>query len=223
MSTSIAVRRTIRLRLRPHTVIMPRPLRRLVNSLPCLLLACALLVCALPLALRTQAQTDGAAQGSITGHVLDETGQPIANAHVFASSPGRGLLATSDIEGNFKLDNLARGVYSISVSAPGYFNPAALVTERDERSYYRPGDSVTLRLRKGGVITGRVTDAGGEPLAAIRVSVLRVHALDGRPALNALARVSPLERATDDRGIYRFYGLPPGVYTVAAGGRGATG
>src|SRR5438067_2134903 len=103
---------------------MPRPLPRLASLPGRALVICALVLCALCAATRAQAQIDGAAQGSISGHVIDESGQPIANAQVFVSTPGRGARATSDMEGNFKLDNLARGTYSINANAPGYFNPA---------------------------------------------------------------------------------------------------
>ena len=67
------------------------------------------------------------------------------------------------------------------------------------------------------VITGTVTNSNGEPVIAIAVRAFRVRRHDGRPARDA-AQGSDI-RWTDDRGIYRLYGLEPGSYVVVAGGR----
>lgn len=201
-------------------MIMARNLSRLTGFSSYALIAGALLLCALS----AHAQTDGsAARGAITGRVVDEGGQPVANASVFASGQPRGARATSDTDGRFSLDDLARGAYRLFVNTPGYFYPPALAPEPDERSYHHPGDTITLRLHKGGVITGRVLDASGEPLVAVRVGAFRVRPLPDQPQDNVPTLVRPVERATDDRGVYRIYGLPPGVYLVAAGGRGGSG
>jgi Carboxypeptidase regulatory-like domain len=188
------------------------------NSLGALL-AFAFLACALGPA--AHAQTDNAPQGVITGRVIDETGQPVANAQIIVSSPRGRANTSSDLEGRFSTDNLPRSTYTISVSAPGYFDSSGLAAEHGERTYYQPGDTVTINLSKGGVITGRVTNASGDPLIAAHVDAIRSRPLEGQFDNNTLARV--FERTTDDRGVYRFYGLPPGVYLVSAGGQGMFG
>ena len=197
-----------------RTLLRPRAARFNLTSL--LLLACALPICA-------RAQDGGAAQGAITGQVIDDGGQPIANARVFASNQRRSAGAASNIEGRFSFPDLARGTYSVTASAPGYFDPTVQALDPAERRYYRPGDAVTIRLSKGGVITGRVTDAGGEPLAVTRVFAIRLRAPDEQGAGSSPVFARANERATDDRGVYRFYGLPPGVYLVGTGGRGLSG
>jgi hypothetical protein len=63
---------------------------------------------------------------------------------------------------------------------------------------------------KGGVITGRVTNATGEPLIGVRVNAVMTRGAEGNTARRAAAR----PRFTDDRGFYRLYGLPPGTYVV---------
>jgi hypothetical protein len=75
------------------------------------------------------------------------------------------------------------------------------------------GDSVTLVLIKGGVVTGTVTNSKGEPVEAIAIRVEMVIDEAGRktPAIS-------YEGVTDDRGVYRVYGLPSGTYIVAADG-----
>ena len=73
-------------------------------------------------------------------------------------------------------------------------------------------DHVTVNLVKGGVITGRVTNQSGEPVIAINVSVARVRDGEGKAALGGGGRPA----TTDDRGIYRAYGLMAGTYLVSA-------
>src|SRR5262249_41120678 len=64
---------------------------------------------------------------------------------------------------------------------------------------------------------GRVTDAEDRAVVAVLVSLEYVREADDRPRNPPdVAR----EEWTDDRGVYRFYGLQPGSYLVRAGGRG---
>ena len=162
-------------------------------------------------------------EGSINGRVVGDDGQSLANARVFAIARGSArrppAAAVSGLDGKFTLKNLARGAYNLNAWVPGYFDSAVLELERGNRRYYRPGDAPEIRMTKGGVITGRVTNAEGEPVIATRVNAVRVRDLEGRliRELNAFSR--SLERTTDDRGIFRMYGLLPGVYLVSAGGR----
>src|SRR5262249_11217562 len=80
---------------------------------------------------------------------------------------------------------------------------------------YRVGESATLVLIKGGVITGTVTTASGELVVGVRVRAQMIRDGNGqRTRYGAAIR----ERTTDDRGVYRLYGLPTGTYLVMAGG-----
>src|SRR5438270_10766040 len=124
------------------------------------------------------AQTDNAPQGVITGRVIDESGQPIANALINVFSPRGRSNTSSDADGRFSTDNLPRSAYTVNANAPGYYDADSLASERGERTYYQPGDAVTIRLNKGGVITGRVTSANGEPLVAVHVDAIRVRPLE---------------------------------------------
>jgi len=155
---------------------------------------------------------------SITGRLVDESGQPIPNAAVHVrkagppASPSRSL--GTDEDGRFHADDLASGAYSVSAYAPGYV-PAA---EPVEREYYRTGDVVTLRVMKGGIITGTVTNSSGEPVVGVRVTTIRVRDGESRPI--RAASQSGNSRQTDDRGVYRMYGLAPGSYLVLISGSG---
>jgi hypothetical protein len=159
--------------------------------------------------------------GSITGRVVSEDGRPLADTVVFfhralASVPGTPLTSTTDSEGRFRVTGLESGLYAVNASLPGY-TTADAATEMSETNYYRIGDSVNLTLVKGGVITGTVRDANGEPVIAVSVRAVRVRDAMGRTAAARFAGFFP-EKMTDDRGVYRIYGLMPGTYVVSAGG-----
>jgi len=153
---------------------------------------------------------------SITGQVLNEAGQPVRNAvvSVFAVGSARPERrnTNTDEEGKFRADDLPRGVYGVVTRARGY----VFAPDPTEQSYYRPGDSVTLKVRKGGVITGTVTDLSGEPVVGIRVSAILHRDSEGHSGPGWGAGIPTY---TDDRGVYRLFGLHPGFYLVAAGAK----
>jgi hypothetical protein len=61
------------------------------------------------------------------------------------------------------------------------------------------------------VITGRVTTLTGEPMVGVKVIPYIVKDLDGSPDRRQFGVRSG---QTDDRGVYRLYGLRPGIYIV---------
>jgi hypothetical protein len=163
--------------------------------------------------------------GVITGRVLGEDGHPMADAVVmvfraYGRVPGPPLTASSDADGKFRVTDLEPGLYGVNVFMPGYVSSLESQPYMgDEITYYRPGDNVSITLVKGGVITGTVRDADGEPVIALPVRALRVRDETGREATGGQRPYSSLlQRLTDDRGVYRIFGLPTGTYLVAAGG-----
>jgi len=179
--------------------------------------------------------------GSIRGRVIGEGGRAVADASILAvpinlTSNAQAMITSlfrpvsSDADGRFELRGLQTGVYSLSASALGY-----VLADSGARPFYRTGETVTLTLAKGGVITGRVTSSSGEPLVGMVVRAIKLRDSDNkttRPRVNPMSELldsmtflmgnmGPF--TTDDRGIYRIYGLEPGYYQVAAGGRGSRG
>ena len=75
-------------------------------------------------------------------------------------------------------------------------------------------EGVDFALTEGGVITGRVTDADGRPVVEEAVSLNKT-AEQG----HMLQFIPPNYESliTDDRGIYRVYGVPAGHYLVSVG------
>jgi hypothetical protein len=158
--------------------------------------------------------------GSITGRVVNESGQGVPNAMVYArASSGFYQRATAtDSEGNFKFDGLDSALYGFTVSAPSYITPPP--DPKAEPVYYRLNDSISLSLIRGGVITGTVLSSSGEPVVQVPVRAILVRDANGQPPKYPGFQAP---RATDDRGVYRIYGLSPGSYVVFAAGRNSFG
>ena len=156
------------------------------------------------------------ATGSISGRVLNENGQPLAGAVVQTraiGATGVGQSTMANREGEFTFTGLDRGEYVLAAIMPAY-TPAPRETSAPVQPTYHIGDSVTLTLIKGGVVTGSVTDANGDPVIAVNVRAQMSRDTNGRRVATGWSR----EGNTDDRGIYRIYGLQPGTYVVSAGG-----
>lgn len=187
------------------------------------MLGLILTLCCLSQTMKAQRST-----GTISGRVVTEDGQPLPRALVSVVPTGAkaekilsGRLALkTDVEGNFEATGLDPAPYSISVRAPGYL-PAQLPDPANPEYHYL-GETVTLTMRKGGVITGKVTTANGEPVVGVEVSAV---ALNSTTAVTSafsfdVSTGQIVKRQTDDRGTYRLYGLPPGKYLIVAGATG---
>src|SRR6185295_9798078 len=120
--------------------------------------------------------------------------------------------ATTDQDGFYRIANVPPGNYEVSPSAPAFVsseltqlrNKTVLVGE-DENI-----DNINFALVRGGVITGKVTDADGRPVIQQQVNIFRAEALDQKQPQGQPRSVFPSGNAqTDDRGIYRTFGLLP--------------
>src|SRR5215813_9060479 len=164
--------------------------------------------------------TPEAQTGIITGRVVTEDGSGLPGVTVTLTPVAADRRAISgrsqnrtltDEDGNFKFTGLAPLVYSVSASsAKGYVPSPVPVSERQDSGYYRIGANVTIIMIKGGAITGRVTNALGEPVIGVQVNSAMARGAEGSQDRGG----SGNPRFTDDRGVYRIYGLSPGTYVV---------
>lgn len=154
--------------------------------------------------------------GSITGRAVDENGQPLKDVTVQIGATGSNdyQIISTNREGQFQVNGLAAMDYSIAAWLPSYLFTGAKSSRATNT--YRIGDRVTLTFSKGGVLTGKVITANGDPVVMVTVRVQMVRDPEGRAIPNGYAET----RLTDDRGIYRVYGLRAGTYVVSAGGPG---
>lgn len=126
--------------------------------------------------------------------------------------------AVTDEDGNYKLTGLPAGKFGIFPLAKAYVKVGAGNLEESQDVNVAEGEAVTkidFVLVRGGVITGRITDSEGHPLIGERVNVLtKGSKADNGPQMPMLGSG---RNTTDDRGIYRIYGLAAGSYTVSVG------
>jgi protocatechuate 3,4-dioxygenase beta subunit len=175
---------------------------------------CLFVVC---LVVNAQNPAQKTRAGSISGKVTLK-GNAVAGILVGAreersGGPDRAPVTTTDQQGNYRLSNVGPGHYQVMVVAPQY----VLTGSRLGRSLIVADgeniENVDFALVRGGVITGKVIDADGRPVVEEPVEVLVPEGSNTGPVMH----MSPMSYVTDDRGIYRIYGLAPGKYRVAAG------
>jgi len=124
----------------------------------------------------------------------------------------------TDAEGKFQLNHVPAGRFYIRPLAPAFVPEGSSILNQQGRLItVANGEAIeglTIGLQRGGVITGRITDASGRPRIQERINLIRIDEA-GRRQPFYVANYSM--SGTDDRGVYRIYGLPPGQYKVSAG------
>src|SRR5688572_32894324 len=155
----------------------------------------------------------------------------ISLSRVDAAQPGQQYrrVTTTDAEGRFQFGDLPAGRFSITADKAGY-----VALQYGQRRPYEAGTPVTLSdgetldrvdfmLPRGSVISVRVTDEFGEPVAGVQVQVQRYqYGPDGQRRLTSAGTQTPFA-TTDDRGEFRAFGLMPGEYVVVASMRALGG
>jgi carboxypeptidase family protein len=156
----------------------------------------------------------------IRGRVLAaDTQQPLRKAlvRISASELREMRVTATDGDGKYEFTELPAGRYSINVNKGSYvslsygqlrpFESGRPLELRDGQRV----EKVDFALPRGSVITGRVVDEFGEPIAGVMVSAMRSTFIQGRRQLRPFNSGS-----TNDLGEYRIYGLAPSQYYVSA-------
>jgi protocatechuate 3,4-dioxygenase beta subunit len=148
---------------------------------------------------------DKPVQGVVIGlRVRDNSGRSRSNTYK----------GTTDVNGEYRITNVPAGNYVVAPLAP-IFVP--LEDTADGRTLIlNKGENIEhfdFVLMRGGAITGKVVDADGRPVIEQEVQIL-AGVTNNRMYQG---REPGTQGQTDDRGIYRVYGLRPGRYKVAVG------
>lgn len=202
-----------------------------------LLVAAALLLVAAPaasaLSQTASKEAKEATRSVITGRVTTHGDEPL---------PGIGLVlipqfsrdrqqkpagrATTGPDGFYRMANVPPGSYHLQVLAPAHTSADASAMFNGPREVLAVNVAAGERIEKqdftlarGSVITGRVTDADGKPLIGEYIRLTSAVAGDGNSSRRSGGGgdILPYAFETDDRGVYRVYGLPAGRYLVSVG------
>ncbi|MFL6208469.1 MAG: collagen binding domain-containing protein [Pyrinomonadaceae bacterium] len=200
--------------------IKPRP-RAVVCAL--LLVACALAPARnarAQVAPAREAKDNGAISGRITNDNHGVAGVLVTLAAAQDSEQRKSpLKTTTDADGRYRLLNVPPGRYYLNPFAPAFVvsdvNPAEWQPGR--LLNVAPGDKldgIDFTLTRGGVITGRVTNGDGKPLVE---TMVRIMAADEADRKKPQFQIPLFQFQTDDRGVYRLFGLAQGRYLVFVG------
>jgi protocatechuate 3,4-dioxygenase beta subunit len=158
----------------------------------------------------------------LTGTITSDDGsnRPIrrASVNVIGGDLRGQRTAITDDAGHFVLGGLPAGRFSLSASKAAYVNtvygqakpgmpstPLTLAAGEHQ--------DVSMKLSRGAVITGTIFGANGQPAQNVQVMLLQYRMTSGERQLYQTG--SNGNNSTDDRGVYRLYGLTPGEYLVA--------
>ncbi len=159
----------------------------------------------------------------IAGTVVTDTdpAAPLRRAIVTVEGGGlsSGRSVVTDDDGRFAIGALPAGRYNIAAMKPAYLD-----SHYGARRPGRPGTplilaegeqaDITIRMPRGAVVEGTIRGDDGAPLAGVDVYALKAGSRMsvGGPGLTPRSDMI----RTDDRGMYRIYGLAPGEYVLAA-------
>ena len=180
---------------------------------------------------RDQSQAPRPGTAGVSGVVMtdEQTPQPLRRAAVTVVSAEGGVVRTTytNDTGRFSIAGLPAGRYTLNASKspflrmdygakrPGSTGTSITLTNTSQMT------DIVMRLPKGSVIAGRIVDENGEPAFGVGIRVMQARMVSGERTLQA-PTVGSANDMTDDRGMFRLYGLPPGEYLVIATPR-ATG
>jgi protocatechuate 3,4-dioxygenase beta subunit len=139
----------------------------------------------------------------------------VASLNSRNAGPAQVVTTTSD--GRFLFENLKPGTYSLKATLGGY-----APVEYGQRGPNGKGMNITLKggqkvqgisltMTPGSTITGHVFDTNGEPLGRALVQAQKLTYQEQGRSLVTVQAV-----ATDDKGEFRLFWLPPGQYYVSA-------
>jgi protocatechuate 3,4-dioxygenase beta subunit len=162
----------------------------------------------------------------LKGHVTTADGRALRRAQISVRGAAvqNGRTASTGLEGEYEIRELPAGRYTITASRSGFL-PSQYGQRRSgdqgkpvELAEGATIDSIDFTLERAGVISGRVTDETGEPVANAYIYSLQSQFYRGRrqfvPVTAGMAHAT-----TDDTGLYRLTPVPPGEYVILATSR----
>ena len=183
-------------------------------------------------------------KSTVRGRVFyEDTGRAVRRASIMlmgknaaGGGGGREFSGLTDNNGFFQIKNVYAGTYYAFVNAPGVVSPLAFADLSKSKDAgleeavqgFQPivvsgaGDiDVQVPARRGGAISGRIMYADGDAVIGVKVEILRKVENRFVSVIPNFSSIVSLMMGgggggfqTDDRGFYRFAGLPAGEYIV---------
>ena len=165
---------------------------------------------------------------TITGRITDrDSGLPLPRIVVtlYGAEPAPLAQVLTDDQGRYAFSALVPGDYSVMAGPDehrstylrhrfGESEPTTVFAGRPTPNIELEADAtrsdVDIALWRGLEITGRVLDPWDEPMAEVEVQI---------SGADRDFQMGPAQY-TDDRGVYRVYGLRPGLYRICANPQG---
>ena len=155
---------------------------------------------------------------------LEETLQDALNDEKDEEMRNGNFKLLTGTDGRFTIQNMPAGPYTVVAYRQGYvgagtlaaspeFGGAPLIALATVHITSQQTSEVTLKLARGGAVSGRVIGKDGKPRANIEVAVSEITYDDrtGAPLL-----LPAKEGKSDDRGEFRIFHIPPGAYYLVA-------
>lgn len=163
--------------------------------------------------------------------------QPVSDLEKGVAANQKRVEDSTDRNGDAAFQNVPAGMYLIDASLAGYIQPVHLIADQalqsqdpqirklvlNEVPHVTVESNTTSRaaaaMERGSAVSGRVIYDDGAPIENIAVQITRVgevnsDAVDEKGLI--YKRNSSFRSSTDDRGMYRVAGLPPGTYIASA-------
>lgn len=180
-------------------------------------------------------------KSTVRGRVFyEDTGRAVRRASIMLMAKnlgggGREVSGLTDNNGYFQIKNVAAGTYYAFVNAPGVISPLAFADITKQKDGLEEavegfppiivsgvGDlDVQIPARRGGAVSGRVMYADGDPVIGVKVEIMRRVEKRFVGVIPSFSSIFSMMMGsggggfqTDDRGFYRFAGLPAGDYII---------
>lgn len=188
-----------------------------------LLAACICFCSSVVVSTQAQQPAPNGNSGSISGRITVD-GKPKAGlvVELLTTVPNGSrrpiAKATTSKTGKYVLTSVGAGTYDVSPSAPTLVVPNQGQSGQSGKSVtIETGESVKgidFDLMSKGSISGKVRDITGEPVKGQTVElILRGENNYSRPFYSS----APNDHTTNEEGVYRISGVPPGRYIVKVG------
>jgi Carboxypeptidase regulatory-like domain/Tetratricopeptide repeat len=129
----------------------------------------------------------------------------------FQSQNDARFTASSDVLGHFTIPDVPPGRYTVKSEREGFFPPPDDLSDANGATVTAGRTAIVeVSMVRGATVSGKITDASGQPQPNVTVQAYSVQYQNGFPILQPT-----VAKATNDQGEYRLFWLVSGEYLIA--------